>query len=370
MTADTDAPKKARRKRRRRWLLWLVLPLLGAGFGINYLLQPDKLGELLLTQLNQRTGLHISTSEPAHAGWYPELHVSLRGLDARLPGDDAPLLEAESLDLSLPLSLVIDSIRGSDPQPTITGLTLRSPKLDLIRLQRWMGNDEGPPAPFMLPAIDSPLRIESGTVLGDGWRIEGLDIELDELHAGQPSRLTGKLNYLSAADEGAPPPLAFDVLATLAIDSGSLDLSPITVDLQSGDDHISASGKLRLDPGGTLQAGLVVALPHWPKLLPALPLPPENQSFTMKLDFDGMTDGQGKLALDIQSDADRIDGELLLGDWLGWLGADADNAWLLPPVSGSLKATRLQQGDVILTDAEIDFDDGATAPAGAAGEGP
>ena len=369
MSADA-AQAKPQRKRRWRWLLWLALPLLAAGFGINYLLQPEKLGELLLTQLNQHTGLHISTSEPARVGWYPELHVSLNGLDARLPGDDAALLEAESLDLSLPLSLVIDSIRGNDPQPTITGLTLRSPKLDLIRLQGWMGTGEGPPPPFMLPDIDSPLRIEGGTLLGDGWRIEDLDIELDQLHARQPSRLTGKLNYLSAAPASTSLPLTFDVLATPAIDSGDLRLQPLHAELQSNEDRVSASGMLRLSPTSTLLAGLVVKLPQWPELLPPLPLPQENQSFSMKLDFDGMIDGQGKLALDIQSDVDRIDGELMLGDWLGWLGADAGNAWLLPPVSGSLKATRLQQGDIVLSDAVIDFDDGDATPTEAAGDTP
>lgn len=368
MSDATDAPTKPRRKRRWRWLLWLAATLLIAGFGINYLLKPEKLGALLLRQINERSGLVVTTTEPARVGWWPQLHIELSGLDARLPGNDAALLQAESLDLSLPLSLLTDSLLGREPEPRITGLTLRSPRLDLDAFMTWMGPAS---SEYELPDIDSPLAIESGQLLGNGWQIDGFNLELDQLHAGQPSHLQGSLRYVPLPEGSTPPlPLTFDITATPTIDTGALRLDPLQAELQSDQDPISTSGSLLLSPSGALRTGLVIQLPQWPQRLPALPLPPDNKRFTLKLDFDERTDGQGQLDLDIQSDIDRIAGKLQIGEWLGWLGASSKDTWMLPPVTGSLTASRLQQGDILLDDATIDFDDGSTPATNAASSNP
>lgn len=369
MNTDASAPGKPPRKRRGRWLLGLLALLLVIAFGISRLLQPEKLGELLLTELNQRSGLTITTREPARVGWWPQLHVELSGLDARLPGDDAPLLQAAALDLSLPLSLLFDAIRGNEPQPRITGLTLRSPSLDLGRLQTWLGPAEGPPAPFALPDVDSPLAIEDGRLLGDGWRIDGLDLQLSGLRAGESSRLNGRLRWAKVppADDVEPLPISFDISASPGVIDGDLLLDALDIKLQSGEDQASATGSARLSPGDALRTTLDITLPQWPALLPALPLPPDNKSFALTVNFDGLSDGRGQLQIAIASDVDHIEGELTLGDWLGWLGADEADAWLLPPISGSLKATRLQQGEMVMTDAVIDFDDDSVTQQGADG---
>ncbi|MEZ5439032.1 MAG: hypothetical protein R3F22_06750 [Lysobacteraceae bacterium] len=363
MSDNADAATKPKPRRRWRWLLWLLAILLAIGFGVSRLLQPEKLGELLLTQINERSGLVVTTGEPAQVGWWPGLHVELRGVDARIPGDDAALLQAEAIDLSLPLSLLSDALRGNEIQPRITGLTLRAPALDTVRLQHWLGPDDGPPAPFVLPEIDSPLAIEDGTIIGDGWQVEALDVALSDLHAGQASKLSGSLNYRSTPSPGDedPLPLRFDITATPSLDTGDLRLDPLRVELASGEDTVTGSGSLRLTPAGGLVTTLELTTERWPQLLPALPLPPENQRFDVSVDFNGHSRGSGQLRLDIRGEADRIRGELAVGDWLAWLSDGEASAWTLPPISGSLTATRLQQGDIVLTEAVIDFDDGMQA---------
>lgn len=197
------------RARLRRWLILagralllaiLLLLLLAA------LLQTQAVRGLLLRQAGNALGLELAASHIA-LGLRGEVRLVLTDAVARACGDDAALLRARRIVVSLPWA----TLRSLDDALILDRIELDAPRLHLPALQRWLAS-RPPSGETRIPVIRRGLRLREGRIDNDDWRIEGLSIDLPRLQPMQPARLAVRGRYLA-------PPLSAQAALTLAVDS-------------------------------------------------------------------------------------------------------------------------------------------------------
>jgi hypothetical protein len=351
--------------RRRRWI-WLVafaLLLLGAWLGVRALLQPERLSAFLLQQASQTTGLEFTLGAPADVGLWPDLHLELEGLSARIPGSGVVVLQAEAVEAVLPWS----ALRADTIQ--LRSLRLQSPVIDTAALSQWLQSrdQEGPPAPFQLPQIDAALSVSSGRIHGDGWAVAALELALPYLHPGEPVQVKASGSIDIA--ERAPMPFDLDLDVTPTQSADQLRFEPLRLALRTAPGvaaWLNIEGAVALLPADALQLDVVATLPEWPATWPALPFPLTDSSneVRIELDYIGSTTLQGTLELSLaRGDAD-LRGTLAIGELFAWL--DDPEASPLPPLTGELSSDLLDAGGVELRGVRIRIDD---APPAASGDG-
>ncbi|GAB2621251.1 AsmA family protein [Novilysobacter erysipheiresistens] len=186
----TPAPAEPPQRIRRRWRLIIAK---GAGLALllmlllslSWMTRPRQVADLILDRLGAALDLQISSSGAAeyHLRGTPRLVV--RDVVARQSGAETPLLTAERIYLSLPWS-TLRSV-GSDAgglDLTVRRVEVDAPRLDLAALQRWR-EGRPPAAEVQIPTLTDGLRIVRGTVIGDGWSVDRLGIDLPALHPEQ-----------------------------------------------------------------------------------------------------------------------------------------------------------------------------------------
>ncbi len=172
------APEPRRSHRR----LWIAIPaitvLVLVVISLGYVAQPRRATQLILNQVGSALGLEISAS----SGEYrlsPMPSLVVRDVIAREPGVARPLLRADRVALSLPWSTIRS--RGSDL--TINRVHADKAVVDVAALQHWL--QQRPPGKTRIPVLADGLEINDGTVVGSGWTIGALQIDLPFL---APSR--------------------------------------------------------------------------------------------------------------------------------------------------------------------------------------
>ncbi|MGH8085338.1 MAG: hypothetical protein ACREPV_08690 [Lysobacter sp.] len=182
----TPAPAEPPQRTRRRWRLIIAK---GAGLALllmlllslSWMTRPRQVADLILDRLGDALDLQISSSGAAEYRLRGTPRLVARDLIARQPGADAPLLTAERVYLSLPWSTLrsVGSDAGLDL--TVRRVEIDAPRLDLAALQRWR---EGRPAAeeMQIPTLTDGLQIVRGAVVGDGWSIDRLRLDLPALH--------------------------------------------------------------------------------------------------------------------------------------------------------------------------------------------
>jgi hypothetical protein len=368
-------------RRRRRWLWLGVLPalvLLGV-FGVRALLQPDRLSAFLLRQASQATGLQLTLSEPAGVGLWPDLHLALSGLAASAPGAGSPMLRAGRVEAVLPWSaLYSDTLQ-------IRSLRLVAPELDWAALQGWLATRESSGAPFSLPRIDAAVEVSEGRVTGEGWSLEALSLHLPALREGEkttlalgfmlvratPETVHGEPVESAAPVRGKPVepaatvrepveplprrfgPYELVLSGTPRTSPDGLRLDDLAIELHGiSDAPIAITGSTAWMRDAGFSISLAGELPGWPAEWPALPLPPADAPVTLGLSY---TPSQFSLALERADDA--IEASFALGDIGAWM--DDPAAPLLPQLTGSAHAERLQFGTVELRGVKLRIDDEA-----------
>lgn len=350
----------AKVRKRRRWLWLGVLPALALGgfFGLRALLQPERLSVFLLRQASDATGLELALSEPADIGFWPDLHLELSGLTATVPGETAPVLRAEQVEAVLPWS----ALRSQTLQ--LRSLRLHRPAIDVAQFRRWLDEraDRGPSQALTLPRLDAALAIDQGRIVGDGWEISGLSLQLPSLRDGRPTTLAlaGRL------ERANKPNLPFDVrIAVTPQQRGDeLRLDPLTLSaIDAGQESawLQLTGSLALRHPQHLGLSLHGTMPQWPTAWSALPLPasPEDEKVHLSFDYAGAPDLQGALTLRVVRGDEALDGVAQLGDVLGWAGDTTASP--LPPLRGALNAARLQFGSVELRGVRVRIEDDPVA---------
>lgn len=328
-----------------RWLLLLCIPaaVIAAALGLRSLLHPERISAFLISQAQKATGLELSLARAADVGLWPDLHVQLAGLSARVPGAERPILRVERVEASLPWSM----LRSSDIR--LSGLRLIEPQLDLVALEDYLDRsaEVGPPAPLRLPALDAPLEVRQGRIDGDDWALRDLDISLPALHEGTRSHLSVRAQW-APAGSGTPQRFAFRLGAVPRSEGASLHLGQIELDLALDampEWRPRVEGEMGWSRSGTLRLDLATSLPNWPPGWPELPLPPDELvPIDMTLRYAGDTDFTGQLDFTALRGEDGLRASLSLNDTLAWLqGRRAD---LLPPAQGTLEMPRLEYGGV------------------------
>lgn len=219
------------------WIAFIAIAalLLVAMFA---LLKTERGTDLILKQVGNALGLEISTrtSEVRLRGM-PRIVV--HDLIARMPGATTPVLTAKRMALSLPWS----TLRARGKKLEFERIQINTPTLDMDALQAWLATR--PEGDSRIPTLDKGLQIDAGVLLGDGWRVEALDIALPTLQPQHPVEITSSGVYENG-DTSAPFDLQF-ALANPASDSTFEASGQVT--LQRPDWQVPAN----LHASGTLQ---------------------------------------------------------------------------------------------------------------------
>ncbi len=325
--------------KRHRWMIPLVAlaVVIGVAVTLRTLLQPERLSDFLLRKAQDATGLELSLQKPADIGLWPDLHVELTGLTARVPGAPRPLLTTARLEARLPWS----TLRGEEIN--LLGVRLISPRLDLPALLALLDHDAdiGPPAPLQLPGLDAPLEIHEGRIDGDGWTIDALNLSLRSLHDGQPTELNVR-GRLASGDGDLR--FAFQLLTTPRTQGPALRLDPMVLDLVldgTSMQHPHIEGWLEWNPAGSLALALSSRFEPWPAEWPVLPFPGSDQEpVELSLAYSGDSAFTGPARFSLQRGEEGARGTLTLNDTLLWLGNSRYSP--LPPAAGEITSERIE----------------------------
>lgn len=343
------------RRRRRRWI-WLIalgLVLLGGWIALRMLLQPERLSAFLLQQAEDATGLIITLEQPADVGFWPDLHLEMQGLIVRAPGSDRTILRGQRVEIVLPWS----ALRGGDLR--LRELRLVPMTLDLDALAEWLDTraDAGPPAPWRLPQLDTGLLVSRSRITWSDREIADFHLDLDGLHDGHTS-IASIRGVLVAPDLRLPFDLGLVFMPRQHGDEIRLD--PLAIAARDAPDAkpwIEAEGRAAFDIPRHLRFELEARLPAWREGWPALPLPeaPTAPEVAVDIDYTGTPQFLGTLDLRLVRADESLEAALELGDVLAWF-AEPD-APLLPPMSGHMKAGRLQFDGVEASGVELRITD-------------
>lgn len=175
-------------RRRKTVLLVIAAVFLVAALLLRWLMKPEHMAPAILDLAGKSLGLEITA---AGVGEYrlrgtPQLVV--RNVTAREAGADTAVLRADRLLISVPWSTL--RARGGDL--TAKRVELDAPVLDVAAFQRWQATR--PPSDAPMPTLTNGVRIVRGMIVGDGWKIDGVDADLESLATGKPlrSHLSGR----------------------------------------------------------------------------------------------------------------------------------------------------------------------------------
>jgi hypothetical protein len=340
----------------RRWpwlLLALSVILMVAMLLLRWLLQPERLGALLVERAERATGLDITVSQPARLGVWPGLQLELIGLDARLPRRPA-LLVAARVDIALPLAL----LWGGELE--IGALALRTPRFDLVEWRRWRdaGFEAGPPAPPALPELAAAVRVDDGMLLGDGWQLANIDLDASALRDGLPFSASGKALLLLSE---LALPARFSFGATPIETGQAIELRELILALggPGSDPALKLDGEAAIGIGQLQLQLTALVSEEWPTAWPALPAwtRPHVTGRPLQLAYAGGADFDGSLQLRDDASVFTIDGNPR--QLFGWAGAD--DASPLPPLAASAQLERLELDGVVIEGLKVGLEELPTA---------
>ena len=121
-------------------------------------------------------------------------------------GARTPLLRAERILLSLPWSTIRSRGRDLD----LVRIEVDAPVLDLPALQRWLAT-RPPSEQTKLPVLRKGLAIVRGRIDNAGWRIDGIDLSLRELHPDRPLNAELRGRYVAAVAAAPQTAIPFDL---------------------------------------------------------------------------------------------------------------------------------------------------------------
>ena len=376
--------------RARRWskvaAVVAVVALLLAWL-VNRQLEPERLTRTVLDRAGAQLQLDLRFDGRPEYALRPEPRLLLRGFSAR-GADGKVFLSAKRLEVSLPWA----TLTGGEP--VITRIELDAPRLDVAGLQRWRATR--PETPFEVPTLSDGLAVTDGLVVGEGWSVRALSLQLPHLSDGARAEVTTRGEFVrgdsvvgfdggldvasaglrSAFDLGAtlavvqkPKPL----LATLAthgryafgdtVDTLRLD----SMQLKADSPLPSFDGRAAAAVGKSLAINAAVRLLDWPKDWPQLPgtLASQGANLPLTLSYRGDTAFNGPLALHAEREETVLDARLRVPEFLRWFD-DRDGA-LLPPLAGTLKTPTLEFDGVTLEGVELELSaDPPAAPAATA----
>ena len=353
--------------RGRRWALYVggvivVLVLLLAL--LRHYLQPERLSAALLAEAEAATGLSLKLAEPADVSLWPDLHIVLRGLEARAESGAAPLLTAERVELALPWS----TLWGGAIE--LSELRLQRPQLDRDALANWLSarpDTVGPAAPPKLPRLAAELAISQGRVFSratDSWELGEIELQLSRLLPGEDFRLSLALEY---SEGELRIPLQADAAGLLHAPGMPLELTPMAVrwldSEREGVELLRLNGQLELAWPHCLQLLLEGRGRQWPEAWPALPQAANapDDEYALALEFVGTPEGRGPLRARFSRNSLQAELQADAAELLDWIAQPGPRG--LPPAQFRAamplieqQGLRIEGLQVELREAEIEAD--------------
>lgn len=184
--------------RRRRLLVAIALALLALLLALRFALQPERATRFLLARVGNTLGLQITFSGAAEYRLRGTPRLVIRGVVAREPGAQVPLLTADRILLSLPWS----TIRARGAALDAERLELDRPVLQLAALAHWLST-RPPSEEVWLPTLAQGLQVRDGSLRNDGadadWFIDGVAIDIARLAPAEPLRARVRGRYVADA---------------------------------------------------------------------------------------------------------------------------------------------------------------------------
>ncbi|MGO4550392.1 hypothetical protein AB4059_04725 [Lysobacter sp. 2RAF19] len=178
--------------RARRWLLACAAVALLLALVAWWASRPQRVASFVVSQLSSTLGLEITASGASEYWLAGGPRLVLRDVVARAPGAPRPLLRAARIDVSVPWSTVRS--RGADL--AIKRVELDAPVLDLPMLQAWLASR--PPSEQKTPTLSDGLRIRDGRVLGAGWSVDAIALDVPRVMPDTPVDADVSGRYVAA----------------------------------------------------------------------------------------------------------------------------------------------------------------------------
>lgn len=209
-------------RRRRRWpYLLLVLGVLGlaAAFALHRWSRPQRLADLLASQVHAQLGAELVLG--GIAGF--ELTPSLQALLPRpqLVADGQVILRADAIAASVPWrTLWADRYE-------IERIELQRPVLDLDALRAWLA--ARPSSDAAVPDVRFALRVVDGSVIASGKPVAA-DIDIDFANSGDLAAWFAALDRDTSAIAPLPPGRGSASAASLQV--GDTRLEGVRIELR------------------------------------------------------------------------------------------------------------------------------------------
>jgi hypothetical protein len=234
-------------RRRKIALLVIAALVLTGAVVLRWLLNPGYLVPAVLGLAGKSLGLEITASGIGEYRLRGTPQLVARDVVAREPGAKTAMLTAERVFISVPWS----TLRARGRELVANRLELDAPVLDVAAFQAWQSRR--PPSETPIPTLASGIGIVRGQVLGEGWKIDDLDADLQSLAPAKPLRTHLRGRY---AGNGIAAPI--DVHATLTRPASGAGVGIVgQVALESAKwrlpSQISLSAKLGTENGVSLQ---------------------------------------------------------------------------------------------------------------------
>lgn len=221
-----------------------VTVLLVAVLGAVVLMQPRQLARIALGSVGGALGLEIAFEGDARYRLRGTPLLEVRDVAMRQPGAAEPLLRAQRVLVSLPWS----TLRDRAAPLVLERIELDAPVVDIARVQAWLA--ARPAGDGGLPTLSRGIAVRDGQLLGEGWSLQGLDLDLPAFAEAQP--LAAHARGILALAE--PTRVHFDLqVAATAPSNGAGASARGHVHVQDADwqfpAYVVASGPARLDAG-------------------------------------------------------------------------------------------------------------------------
>lgn len=240
-------------RRRRIALLVIAALLLGAALSLRWLLRPEHLAPAILDLAGDALGLEITAEGVGEYRLRGTPQLVVRQVTAREPGTSSAVLRAERVFISVPWS----TLRARGRELVADRIELDAPVLDLAALQAWQARR--PPSETPLPTLRRGIGIVNGRLAGAGWRVEGIDAQLQSLAPEKPLRMQLRGRY---AGNGFSAPVDVHAALTRPVSGAGLGIAGM-VALESTTwrlpSQLTLSAKLLTGKGIVLQHAVLGA---------------------------------------------------------------------------------------------------------------
>lgn len=240
--------------RARRWFIAVMALILVAALLAYWGSRPQRVAGLVMSQLGPALGLEITATGVSEYALRGGPRLVLRNVVARTPGATRDVLRANRIDVAVPWS----TVRSRGAELAFTHVELDAPVIDLGALQSWLA--ARPAGESRMPTLSNGLRVRDGRVVGDGWSVEALSLDVPRVLPKQPvdARISGQVAVPPSRHSrvGGNPELQVAFALTFATTAPANNATATvngTVRYVQADrrlvSRIHASGPLHLDDG-------------------------------------------------------------------------------------------------------------------------